>query len=98
MFHRPAETIWTKKKSRRPCSDFRRRFETKPRQLALPIPKKNASNAVQYKNCQRINAHQSTDSDTLFQLTKLADAPLRAARNKATLVFAAERTPLRTAR
>jgi hypothetical protein len=48
---------------------------------------------------QRINYHQSTtDSDTLFQLTKLADAPLRAARNKATLVFAAERTPLRTAR
>jgi hypothetical protein len=47
---------------------------------------------------QRINYHQSTDLDTLFQLTKLADAPLRAARNKATLVFAAERTPLRTAR
>jgi len=47
---------------------------------------------------QKINSHQSTDSDTLFQLTKLADAPLRAARDKATLVFAAERTPLRTAR
>jgi hypothetical protein len=78
--------------------------------MAPPI-QKNASSAVapfphffplrqvllNTKN-QRINSHQSTDSDTLFQLTKLADAPLRAARNKATLVFAAERTPLRTAR
>ena len=98
MFHRPAETIRIEKNQDVRARIFRRRFETKPRQLALPIPKKNASNAVQYKNCQRINSHQSTDSDTLFQLTKLADAPLRAARNKATLVFAAERTPLRTAR
>jgi len=56
-----------------------------------------ASSAAQYKN-KKTNSHQSTVSDTLFQLTKLADATLRAARNKATLVFAAERTPLRTAR
>ena len=41
------------KKSRRPCSDFRRRFETKPRQLALPIPK-TASNAVQLFNTKTV--------------------------------------------
>ena len=91
MFHRPAETIRIEKNQDVRARIFRRRFETKPCQMALPIPK-SASNAVQYKNCQRIKP------DTLFQRIKLADAPLRAARKKATLVFTAERTPLRTAR
>merc|ERR1719359_1574091 len=98
MFHRPAETIWTKKNQDVRARIFDDALRPSHANWHCRFQKKNASNAVQYKNCQRINAHQSTDSDTLFQLTKLADAPLRAARNKATLVFAAERTPLRTAR
>ena len=45
MFHRPAETIWTKKNQDVRARIFRRRFETKPRQKAPPIPN-NASSAV----------------------------------------------------
>ena len=45
MFHRPAETIWTKKNQDVRARIFRRRFETKPRQMAPLIPK-NASSAV----------------------------------------------------
>jgi hypothetical protein len=77
---------------------WRRRFQKNASSAVAPSPFFSLRQVLLNTKNQRINSHQSTDSDTLFQLTKLADAPLRAARNKATLVFAAERTPLRTAR